>query len=114
MPSAISKLLTSGASGYRWAAATVGAESAAPFQLASGQPVLAIGGFNGTDPSPTLAEFRKLVAAREIHYFIGADSNTFGGGSGAASAITSWVTAHFTRQTVGGATVCNLTQPASS
>ena len=111
--SAITKLLTSGASGYRWAAATVGAESAAPFQLASREPIMAIGGFNGTDPSPTLAEFKKLVAAHEIHYFIGANSNTFGGGSGAATAITSWVTAHFSKQTVGGETVYNLTQPAS-
>ncbi len=77
---AVTKLLISGASGYRWAAATVGAESAAPFQLASGKPIMAIGGFNGTDPSPTLAQFKKLVAAHEIHYFIGANSNTFGGG----------------------------------
>ena len=29
---------------------TVGAESAAPLQLASGDPMMAIGGFNGTDP----------------------------------------------------------------
>ena len=53
--SAVTRLLTSGAAGYRWAAATVGAESAAPFQLASGEPIMAIGGFNGTDQTPTLA-----------------------------------------------------------
>lgn len=98
----MTKLLISGASGYRWAAATVGAESAAPFQLASREPIMAIGGFNGTDAAPSLAEFKQLVAAHEIHYFIGANSNTFGGGSGGATAITSWVTAHFTKHTVGG------------
>jgi hypothetical protein len=29
--------------------------------------VMAIGGFNGTDPWPTLAVFKKLVARHEIH-----------------------------------------------
>ena len=114
MSTAVTKLLISRASGFRWAATTVGAESAAPFQLASGKPIMAIGGFNGTDPSPTLAQFRKMVAAHEIHYFIGANSNTFGGGSGAASAITSWVTSHFSKETVGGQTVYNLAKPVGS
>jgi 4-amino-4-deoxy-L-arabinose transferase-like glycosyltransferase len=111
--SAITRLLTSGAGGYRWAAATVGAESAAPFQLASGEPILAIGGFNGTDQAPTLAEFKALVAAREIHYFIGANQGSFGGGSGTSTQITAWVTAHFTATTVGGVTVYDLASPAS-
>jgi 4-amino-4-deoxy-L-arabinose transferase-like glycosyltransferase len=112
--SSITKLLTSGASGYRWAAATVGAESAAPFQLASGEPVMAIGGFNGTDQTPSLAQFKQMVAAHEVHYFIGANGHTFGGGSGDATQITSWVESHFTKQTVGGVTVYNLSRPASS
>jgi 4-amino-4-deoxy-L-arabinose transferase-like glycosyltransferase len=112
--SAITKLLTSGAIGYRWAAATVGAESAAPFQLASGEPIMAIGGFNGTDQAPSLAEFEKMVAAHEVHYFIGANGHTFGGGSGDATQITSWVQSHFTKQTVGGVTFYNLPLPASS
>jgi 4-amino-4-deoxy-L-arabinose transferase-like glycosyltransferase len=111
--SAMAKLLISGASGYRWAAATVGAESAAPFQLASREPIMAIGGFNGTDAAPSLAQFKKLVAAHEIHYFIGANSNTFGGGAADAEAITTWVTSHFKKQTVGGETVYNLTQPVN-
>jgi 4-amino-4-deoxy-L-arabinose transferase-like glycosyltransferase len=112
--SAITKLLTSGATGYRWAAATVGAESAAPFQLASGEPIMAIGGFNGTDQTPSLAEFKAMVAAHELHYFIGTNGHTFGGGSGDATQITSWVEAHFSKQTVGGVTVYNLTRPVSS
>ena len=112
--SSITKLLTSGAGGYRWAAATVGAESAAPFQLASSEPIMAIGGFNGTDQAPTLAEFKTMVAAHEVHYFIGANGHTFGGGSGDAAQITSWVQSHFTKQTVGGEAVYNLTSPASS
>ncbi len=111
--SAITKLLNSGAAYYRWAAATVGAESAAPFQLASGEPVMAIGGFNGTDATPTLAAFKALVAAHEIHYFIGTNRGSFGGGSGTSAQISSWVAAHFTAKTVGGVTIYDLTQAAS-
>jgi 4-amino-4-deoxy-L-arabinose transferase-like glycosyltransferase len=114
VPSAMTKLLTGGASGYRWAAATVGAESAAPFQLASREPIMAIGGFNGTDAAPSLAEFKKMVAAHEIHYFIGANSDTFGGGAADAEAITTWVTSHFSKETVGGETVYNLTRLSSA
>jgi hypothetical protein len=105
---ALTRLLRSGAAGYRWAAATVGSESAAPLQLASGDPVMAIGGFNGTDGAPTLAEFQRLVAAGAVHYFVGANQASFGGGSGAAEQITAWVRAHFTGQTVGGVTVYDL------
>ncbi len=74
---------------------------------------MSIGGFNGTDHAPTLAEFQRLVAEHKIHYFVGSNAHSFGGGSGAASAITSWVAAHFKAQTVGGETVYNLTLPAS-
>jgi 4-amino-4-deoxy-L-arabinose transferase-like glycosyltransferase len=110
---ALTRLLTNGAAGYRWAAATVGAEGAAPLQLASGKPVMAIGGFNGTDDAPTLAEFERLVAAGEIHYFVGASQASFGGGSGPAAQITAWVRDHFTAQTVGGETVYDLAHPRS-
>jgi hypothetical protein len=72
---------------------------------------MSIGGFNGTDPWPTLAEFRLLVSEHKIHYFVGTNSDSFGGGTGDAAAITSWVASHYTAHTVGGVTVYNLTQP---
>jgi 4-amino-4-deoxy-L-arabinose transferase-like glycosyltransferase len=105
---ALTRLLTAGAAGYRWAAATVGSESAAPLQLASGKPVMAIGGFNGNDPAPTLAAFTRLVAEHKIHYFIGQNQSSFGGGSGSGARITAWVAARFTSKTVGGITVYDL------
>jgi hypothetical protein len=106
--SALTTLLTTGSAGYTWAAATVGSESAAPLQLATGKPVLAIGGFNSSDPTPTLAQFERLVSEHKIHYFVGQNRSSFGGGSGAAPDITSWVEAHFTAETVGGVTVYDL------
>ena len=99
--------------------------NAAGYQLASGEPVMAIGGFNGTDPAPTLAQFEQYVSEGKIHYFIsgsggfgGGGFGGFGGGGGGssddASQITSWVESHFTAETLGGVTVYNLTSGTSS
>jgi 4-amino-4-deoxy-L-arabinose transferase-like glycosyltransferase len=108
--SALITLLEQDSSTYKWIAATEGTQEAAPIELATGgDAVLAIGGFNGTDPAPTLAEFEALVAKGEIHYYVGQGSESFGGGTG-SSTITSWVAAHFKSETVGGVTVYNLTQ----
>ena len=117
---ALTKKLQANASRYTWVAATVNANNAAGYQLASGDPVMAIGGFNGTDPSPTLAQFEKYVSAGKIHYYIAGGAGagaargvggggSAGGGSDDASAITSWVESHFTAETVGGVTVYDLT-----
>jgi hypothetical protein len=98
--------------GSRWAAATSGSMQAAPLELASGKPVMAIGGFTGSDPSPTLAEFQAYVAAGEVHYFIGGGMGGRrggpGGGQGASAQIQAWVTANFTATTVGSSTVYDL------
>jgi 4-amino-4-deoxy-L-arabinose transferase-like glycosyltransferase len=110
--SALTKLLQQDAASYRWVAATEGSTAAAPLELATGDAVMSIGGFNGTDPWPTLAVFKALVAKHEIHYYVGQGSQSFGGGRG-SSAITAWVAAHFTKQTVGGQTVYDLTKPLS-
>ena len=78
---ALAKLLESGASGYKWAAATVGSDSAASLELGTGGvPVMAIGGFSGSDPTPTLAAFEQMVASHEVHYFVA--SGTGGGAAG--------------------------------
>ncbi|MEH7121441.1 hypothetical protein V7128_29175, partial [Neobacillus vireti] len=66
----IVKLLKQNASKYTWVAATVGSQSSAPYQLATGEPVMDIGGFTGSDPSPTLAQFQKYVNDGKIHYYI--------------------------------------------
>jgi 4-amino-4-deoxy-L-arabinose transferase-like glycosyltransferase len=110
--SALVKLLEQDASSYKWVAATEGSEGAAPIELATGDAVMAIGGFNGTDPWPTLAAFEAAVAKHQIHYYVGQGSESFGGGQG-SSTITSWVAAHFKSETVGGETVYNLTAPTS-
>ncbi|WP_423183407.1 ArnT family glycosyltransferase [Arthrobacter sp. NyZ413] len=96
------------ASKYTWAAAVVGSNNAAGYQLATELPVMAVGGFNGTDPSPTLAQFKELVAQGKIHYFIAAGMMQGSSGSDDPAQIAQWVAANFQAQTIGGTTVYSL------
>lgn len=113
--STLTALLLQDADGYDWVAATVGANSAAGYQLATEEPVMPIGGFNGSDPSPTLEQFQQYVADGRIHFFIagggglGFGGMGGGGGEGAASEIADWVASTFTAQTVDGVTLYDLT-----
>jgi 4-amino-4-deoxy-L-arabinose transferase-like glycosyltransferase len=97
----------------RWAAAVEGSSSAASLELASGgKAVMAMGGFTGSDPAPTLAQFEAYVKAGDITYYIAGGG--FGGGhSGSSSQITTWVEAHYKSTTIGGETVYLLLQPKS-
>jgi 4-amino-4-deoxy-L-arabinose transferase-like glycosyltransferase len=89
-----------------WAAATDGSQSSAPLALASGKSVMAIGGFDGSDPAPTLATFQQYVAEGKISYYVSGGRG--GGGFGGSSQIATWVAAHYKAQTVGGTTVYDL------
>ena len=96
---------------YRWAAATTGSQQAAGYQLASQKPVMANGGFNGSDPYPSFEQFKQYVKDKQIHYYIAgemgghrmADSDT-------ATQISQWVAKHYTATMVDGVTVYDLTQ----
>src|SRR5262245_28969083 len=52
-------VLTENADQYTWVAAAVGSNEASGYQLATEQAVMPIGGFNGSDPSPTLERFQQ-------------------------------------------------------
>ncbi|MGS2617371.1 ArnT family glycosyltransferase [Micromonospora sp. LZ34] len=109
---ALRDLLSRDSDDYTWIAATVGSNNASGYQLATGDPVMAVGGFNGSDPSPTLAQFQRYVADRRIHWFIGGAGFRADGGSAAAQEIATWVVATFEARTVDGVTVYDLTDAA--
>lgn len=113
---AIVSALQSNAGSYTWVAAAIGSNNAAGLQLATGQPVMPIGGFNGSDPSPTLAQFKSYVASGKIHYFVagGVGGGGQSGGSNVAQQISTWVAAHYKKVTIGGSTFYDLTQPTST
>jgi 4-amino-4-deoxy-L-arabinose transferase-like glycosyltransferase len=128
--SVLKAALQANASSYTWVVATVGAETASGYQLASDEPVMAIGGFNGTDQAPSLAAFEKYVSEGKIHYFItGGGGAGPGGGQGVqgvqgaggqsaasddAGQITAWVEAHYTAKTIGGTKVYDLSSSTTS
>jgi 4-amino-4-deoxy-L-arabinose transferase-like glycosyltransferase len=104
-------ILDQNADDFTWVAAAIGSNTASGYQLATEHSVMPIGGFNGSDPSPTLAQFQQYVADGEIHYFIAGGGGMMGGGTGTASEITAWVEANFTSTTVGSVTLYDLTDP---
>jgi 4-amino-4-deoxy-L-arabinose transferase-like glycosyltransferase len=83
-----------------WLAAVSSASEAAPLQLASGAPVMAMGGFMGTDPAPTLAELQAYVHDGRLRYVLlgggpGGGPGGFFGGDGRGDLAmnrTQWVT----------------------
>jgi 4-amino-4-deoxy-L-arabinose transferase-like glycosyltransferase len=94
----------------RWAAAGIGSMSVSDLELKTGASLMAIGGFTGGDPSPTLAQFQQYVADGQVRYFL-ADSGRGGPGghrSGSAGDITMWVEQHFKKLDVGGTIVYDL------
>lgn len=119
------ELLKSDAAHYDWVAATTGSNDAATYQLATGDPVMPIGGFMGADPSPTLAQFQQYVADRKIHYYIvshrpgpmgpgpgpipGPGPGPAGRKHAEGEAIADWVKQNFTAAVVDGVTYYDLT-----
>ena len=88
--------------GAEYLVAAFGSQSSAPIIIASGEPVMTIGGFNGSDPAPTLAQFEQLVAQGKVRYVLVSGAGGGGGfgqggpGGGTTSSISQWVTAHGT------------------
>lgn len=115
----------------RWIVAVNGSQSAADIQLAAGQPVMAMGGFNGSDAAPTLQQLQAYVASGELRYVLvggagaGGTGPSFGGGLGfgglgggpgggpggssaGSQGVSAWVASACTAVSVDGASVSGL------
>ncbi|MFK0004684.1 glycosyltransferase family 39 protein [Paenarthrobacter sp. NPDC090522] len=91
----------------KWSAIVSGATQAADLELATNTSVIALGGWNGGDPYPTLAQFQDMVDKGQISYFI-SGGGMGGGGRGGNSEVAAWVAANYEAQTVGNTTVYRL------
>jgi 4-amino-4-deoxy-L-arabinose transferase-like glycosyltransferase len=67
---------------------------AGSLELSTGDPVMAMGGFSGTDPAPSLAQIQAYVASGQLRYVLvdGNGGGGPGGNSSTASAVSAWVT----------------------
>ena len=94
--------------GTTWLAAVNSANESAPIQLSSGQPVMAIGGFNGSDSTLTLSQFKQLVHQGKIRYYVLNSIHEKSGGPsgisgpGGNSEILSWVKSAGSKVDYGG------------
>ena len=81
--------------------AVFGAQAAAPYITSTGESVLPIGGFDGSDPVPTLEKFTALISDGALRFVqVDGDSKKGGPSSGAAGSeavstqIQTWVKAN--------------------
>ena len=84
-----------------WLVAVLSANQAAPIELATGRPVIAMGGFSGGDPAMTVARLQALVRSGQLRYVLvggggGPDGASQSGASQsvASQSVASWVTRH--------------------
>jgi hypothetical protein len=96
-----------------WSAAIDRSASAAGLELSTSTAVMAIGGFSGSDPTPTLKEFQDDVAHHRVAFYIATNNHGHGpmwGGHGHTD-IATWVASNFDAVQVGSATVYDLSMP---
>ena len=74
-----------------WLVAVASSNQAAPIELASGRPVMAMGGFSGGDPALTVAKLQALVRSGQLRYVLVGGG---GGPDGGAQSVMSWVVQH--------------------
>jgi len=102
----ITSVLKKDAAEYTWIAAAIGSQNSAGYQLAARLPVMTLGGFNRSDPTPTLQQFEQYVSAGKIHYYIGGNT---GEANDPSKQIDAWVTAHFPSTRIDGVALYDLT-----
>jgi 4-amino-4-deoxy-L-arabinose transferase-like glycosyltransferase len=73
--------------GATWLVAVATDQTASSIILESGEPVISMGGWSGSDNAMTLAKLKSLVKSGELHYVVVSSD----GGQGTDSQIASWV-----------------------
>ncbi len=83
--------------GAKYLVATASSNEADSIILATNQPVMALGGFSGSDPILTTAQLAALVKNGTVRFFLLNSGGGFGGGPGGGqSKLTTWVTQNCT------------------
>jgi 4-amino-4-deoxy-L-arabinose transferase-like glycosyltransferase len=88
--SSLAKYLLAHTTNETWIVAMPSSMSAASLVIETGKPVMALGGFAGSDQVLTLDKMKQMVADGKVRYF-SLSSRTGGGASSGNSAIFSWV-----------------------
>ncbi|MFJ4205124.1 ArnT family glycosyltransferase [Streptomyces sviceus] len=85
--SAMISYLKKNQDGATWLVAVATDQTASSIILESGEPVISMGGWSGSDNAMTLAKLKSLVKSGKLHYIVVSDS----GQGSSNSAISTWV-----------------------
>ncbi len=77
--------------GEKYLVAVASSNAAAPIIIETGEAVMAVGGFSGSDSILTVERLEAMVKAGEIRYFL---TDGMGRGMGGQSQIANWVAEH--------------------
>jgi 4-amino-4-deoxy-L-arabinose transferase-like glycosyltransferase len=80
----------------KYLVAVSSAQEASSIILATNKPVMALGGFTGSDPILTTSQLAKLVSSGVVRYFLIGNAGGGGGPGGGQSSLLSWITARCT------------------
>ncbi|MEK4752936.1 glycosyltransferase family 39 protein [Priestia sp. FSL R5-0597] len=78
--------LTKNNTGEKYLFATTDSTSAAPYIIKTGKPVMAMGGFSGSDPILTVSKLKSMIKKGEVKYFY-----LSGMGKGGQSDVITWI-----------------------
>ena len=79
--------LTANNTGEKFLFATTNAGTAEAYIIQTGQAVMAMGGFSGSDPILTVDKLKQMIADKEIKYFL----SSSGGPGGGNSDVQTWI-----------------------
>jgi 4-amino-4-deoxy-L-arabinose transferase-like glycosyltransferase len=94
--SALIKYLEAHKGSAKYLVAVVSSNAADAIILATNQPVIALGGFSGSDPILTTTQLAALVKSGAVRYFLLNGSGGGGPGGGSQSALITWIEQHGT------------------
>ena len=77
--------------GYLYLVAVANSQQASSIALATGQPVLAMGGFMGSDPALTAGKLAQMVANKQVRFVMGLGGGGFGMRGGGTSSVNTWI-----------------------
>jgi 4-amino-4-deoxy-L-arabinose transferase-like glycosyltransferase len=89
---AVTDYLVANRGSARWIVAVNSANQAGSIELATGEAVMAMGGFTGSDPTPTVDQLQAYVASGALRFVIVGGGD--GGPSGGSSDVSTWVGAN--------------------